>query len=294
MLLSWLLADESYRGPMRDGLASAGTPGDHLKVWTKRPVSVLHIEKTAGTALIGWLSTHFHPAQIDPDPNRSMPPHVLTPLAGAAARRFGGYALVHGHYDLPSLRRLGDGRTVILVLREPKARLLSMYYYWRSIDHRLLGAAGDNLQVRYAQTSGLLDFLASDDPFMINYLDNLYVRRLTGLYAGADGVDALALRPDDSLRDSLAALLSVDVVGIAERMTESLAWIGRTLDLPCGELAMINDAAGNRRDRPNEFRSVEREPITPSISAELDRLTRLDQVIYEAGLKRLDAANLGG
>ena len=75
-------------------------------------------------------------AQIDPDPYRSMPPHVLTPFVPEPSRRFGGYPLIHGHYDLPALRRLGGGRTLMMVLREPRARLLSTYYYWRSIARK--------------------------------------------------------------------------------------------------------------------------------------------------------------
>jgi hypothetical protein len=154
----------------------------------------------------------------------------------------------------------------------------------------MLGREGDNVQVRLAQQCGLLEFLSTKDPFVANYLDNLYVRRLTGLYATADDLDVLSLRPTESLEVAMASLSFVDVVGITEKMKASLVWISQTLDLPVEELPIMNDAVGNMRDRPGDFRLLEHEPVTPAIAAELDRLTRLDRVIYEAGLSRLALA----
>ena len=287
MLVSWLLADERYQGPMRQGLGSDVPPGDHLRVWTKPPISFLHVERTAGTALVRWLSSHFHPAQIDPDPFRSMPPHVLSPFVPDAMGRFSGFPLVHGHYDLPSLHRLGTERAVVMMLREPRARLLSLYYFWRSIDPGLLGSADGNWNVRYAHDNSLLDFLSIDDPYLVDCIDNPYVRRLTGSYASW-GDDPLSVRPLETLDLAVAALRSLRVVGIVERMEDSLRHLGTVLGFDdVGTVATINDVIGNRRDRPQEFRAVEREQITPAVDAAIERLIRHDRVVYDEGMRLL-------
>ena len=293
MLLSWLHADESYRGPMRRGRGSYVPPGDYLRVWTKPPISFLHFEKTAGTTVTTLLSAHFHPTQIDPDSHRSAPPHVLTPFPPHAARRLGGYPLVHGHYDVPSLRRLGRDRFVFTVLREPRARLLSLYYYWRSVNLRTLNDEGDHRNVRLAHERDLLGFLSSEEPFIVDYLDNLYVRRLTGFYVSGCDVDPLALAPAESVRAASQVLDALDFVGVTERLDEVMVEIGKVLELgPLEAVPVLNDAAGNRRDRPGEFHTVAREPITPAIEAALDHLTRLDRVLYRRAAKRFEASAL--
>jgi hypothetical protein len=165
MLVSWMLADESYKGALRDELGS-GDPngGDHLQVWLGPKITFLHLEKTAGMSVTSVLSSRFHPMQIDPDPRRSFPPHVLTPLPPFLIDRIKRYALVWGHYDVPSIRRLGADRFVFTVLRDPRARILSLYRYWRSTAAQDLGWAGMNQPVLAAQTLPLLAFLRSDDP----------------------------------------------------------------------------------------------------------------------------------
>ena len=293
MLLSWLAADEGYRGPMCERLASRGPPGDHLRVWTGPSVGLLHIEKTAGTALATMLSDRFHPAQIDADPYRSMPPHVLSAMPTHVARRLRFVPFVHGHYDLPALRRLGSDRVLIACLREPRARLLSLYQYWRSIDPALIGDGPDFRNVRFAHEHDLEDFLAAADPFMRNYLDNVYVRRLTGSYA-TDRDDPLARAPEAAVSRALDALRSIDIVGVTEHMDDSLALLSRVLgiDLP-PRLPLLNDLAGNRRDRPTDFRTVPPATITPAAESALAGLTRLDRLVYEAARARLGAGLAG-
>ncbi len=294
MLLAWLLSDETYRGVMRRGLGSEQPPGDHLRIWTKPPVSFLHLEKTAGTSVIGLLAPHFHPVQIDHDPHRSMPPHLLAAFPTHAARNLAGAALVHGHYDLPALRRLGRDRFVFTMLREPRARILSLYYFWRSIDPGLLGPPDQNRNVRFAHEHGLLGFLQTSEPFIVDYIDNFYLRRLTGFYASTSARDPLVEAPAECLQIALDALRSIDFVGVTERTGKSLEELGRMLGLdPSAEIPTLNEAAANHRTRPHDYRHIEPQPVTPEIEAALDRLTRLDRTLYETSLERFRQSRHG-
>lgn len=46
-------------------------------------------------------------------------------------RELGGYRAVSGHFALDTLLQITDAASVTTVLREPRARLLSLYLYWR-------------------------------------------------------------------------------------------------------------------------------------------------------------------
>ncbi len=287
MLGSWLLADETYQGQLRRGLDSRDSDHspDRLRIWTSRPISFLHVEKTAGTSLLAVIGRQFHPGQIDPDPCRASPPHLVTPFTPNASERIRYYPLVWGHYDLPSLRRLDPGRFVFTMLRTPADRLVSLYYYWRSIDPAYLGGPQDNPQVRAAHQLGLLDFLRCDDALIVNFIDNVYVRRLLGLYA-QPGDDPLH-QQDAVLDRALTALDSLDFVGITEKADESARRLGVRLGIDDMQAAPLLNRRGDADQLP-DFRPVLREPVTPAILAELDRLTTLDRVIYRSALARFE------
>jgi hypothetical protein len=122
MLASWLLADEKYRGRLQTELTSDDTrPGNGLAVWSGPPVTFLHLEKTGGMAVLAALAAHFHPLQIDADQRRAHPPHLFCPLPPFLVPQLRRRMLVWGHYDLPSIRRLGPGRFTFTLLREPCA-----------------------------------------------------------------------------------------------------------------------------------------------------------------------------
>ena len=258
--------------------AIAGNP---FAFWRGAAIAFLHIEKTAGTALVTALSKHCHPMQIFVDPLLGETQRLgvaATPFAHDLADR----KLIWGHYDLPGLLRLAPGRPVITMLREPRARILSLYYFWRSIPLAHATKIGDP-RVSLAQQLGLLDFLRSDQPAVHDSVDNAYVRRLASLNAGGTLEDKVAADPEGSLALALAALEDLAFVGIVERMPETLAGLSRVLGLDLGEcLPVVNSGSA----------AVAREAVTPEITAALGDLTRLDQVIYENCCRRLDESRV--
>jgi hypothetical protein len=253
--------------------------GDPLQFWQGRKVSFLHIEKTAGTALANGLTERFHPLQIDQDPNRSMPPHLRSAFPTSALETIRDSKLVWGHYDLPSLLRLDPERRIVTMLRDPRARILSLYRFWRSygpasVDTRY------NREARLAHENDLLDFLRLDDPSLHDCIDNLYVRRLTGLYATLGERDPLRSDPMAALAKAREGLRRLAFVGVVERMEESLAGLSAALGTSI-VVKQENKGETNARERPDLFRAADPVVVTPEIELELDRLTRLDRVIYE-------------
>ena len=291
-LLSRSMLLSAQRGsaadPTRPGrpaaLAAAQMMGDPLTIWRGPRLRFLHLEKTAGSSLINVLAAQFHPLQIDADPDRNYPPHERRPFPHASYAAQRDAALVWGHYDLPSLRRLDAGSEAftLCVFREPGQRILSLYYYWRA------NQADQAATVRCARETGLLAFLRTRDPLIVNYIDNLYVRRLTGLYATA-AADPVAQTPDDALDAALACLSTLDFVGMSGRLDDSLALLGKRIGFtPPLHTPQVNVLARSERNSVLPYRPTPRETVTPEIAAELERLTRLDRVLYRQVEQRFE------
>ena len=290
MVASWLDADEASRAHVRQELGS-GTPlqGDRLRVWLGQPVSFLHLEKTAGMSLASCLTGLFHPLQIDPDPHRRFPPHMLSPFPPCVADKVRRYPLVWGHYDLPSLRRLGADRFTLTVLREPRERIISLYHYWRENSVRGFGSTGYNRAVLIARDSTLLEFLRSEDLEVRGHLDSFYVRRLIGVYETGVLPDPVAADPDGALAQALVALDSIDFVGMTEQLDEALAVLGRMLDFEPPLSAPRLNITGRRASGSQTITGpFQRDTDAAAIRSELDHLTRLDRVVYEAAQVRFE------
>ncbi len=278
-------------GPLR--VPMPPQPGNPLSYWDGPALSFLHFEKTAGTSVASLLTGLFHPLQIDDDPERGTAPHVLSAFPISRADEFSHKAFVWGHYDLPALRRLDPTRPVITTLRRPRERVLSLYRFWRSVDPRLVRGGHVSFNVAAAHEMDLLSFLRSDDPLIRNYVDNVYVRRLTGTYVLANEDDDLHGDPFLYLDRALRELQELQFVGIVEQMDVSLLALADLIGIRLPSRPPRRNGFDEfRAGRTRGFRSIERPEVSPAIELELARLTRLDDVVYEAAVARLRADSL--
>ena len=190
-----------------------------------------------------------------------------------------GVRIVAGHFSLATLSRLAPPSCVATVLREPRARLLSLYIFWRlhSLDmrerwhpYRAIDAAQRPLE----------DFLA--DPGLAPVTDNPVCRML--LYG--DGV----IPVDDLIPDGHAPR-------VAATALERLDTLGLVAVLETGQLMW---------ERMSRFFGIALEPqrsnvtgvsvgldaepirvaITPGVLELLDRRTAADAILYEHVLVR--------
>ena len=114
----------------------------------------------------------------------------------------------------------------------------------------------------------------------------MYVRRLTGLYV-TGSADPVRDAPEAALAEALAALDGLDLVGISNRLGDSLSVLGRMLGFtPPSRTPEVNVQLNAERNALLPVRPTAREPHTPEIEAELDRLTRLDIVLYRHAEQR--------
>lgn len=250
--------------------------GNIFALWTGRPLAFLHIEKCAGSALVAWLARQFHPEQVNFDPHRDLPSHLFTRLGRGRIAQ----PLIWGHYDIPTVQRMDPERAVLTILREPRARLVSLYHYWRSVDPSKFDPE-ISFAVGYAHRLSLEDFLNHEDPCLTDNIDNVYVRRLTGFYAYSDSPDRLKTAPQEALGEATEILKKLFYVGITEELERSAARLASRLGIePPTEPLRSNITEENHKDPSGWFRKISRSAPSRAVQAALDRRTELDRKLY--------------
>jgi hypothetical protein len=284
-LLAVPVAAANIRGSLRAQPLPA-PPSEEAPSSPRRGIAVLHIEKTAGTSLGAYLMQLF-PHSSRADSHDGLPAHLFVPLPVDTAIT----PVLRGHFDLPTLRRVGGQRFTILLLREPRERLLSLYRFYRSKELATIPPEQLHVGFTAAHECDLLTFLNHPCPEVRDTFSNIYVRRLTGLYATGATRDPLEEDGEGALAAAIEALNGIDFVGVVEQMDLSMNRLAATLGRPpLAEVPRENVLADLLGKPDSGFQQYEREPLTPEVEAALERHTRLDSLIYRLALRRLAAA----
>lgn len=210
----------------------------------RRRFAYLHIPKVAGSSVSSAL------AAAAPDARRA--PYLLDRSLFGGFDRFdmvnptnaasvwdpscGGLELhdvAVGHFSLPSLLTGFELSDVAMMLREPRARLLSHYSFWRGWDSPTHDGWAPYVASRRAVELDWNGFLR--DPSIAAQTDNVAVRMLLGAhpdipldnFIAASAIDGLAA---EALERQLA-LGHVDAIeqpGCWDRLAQ---WLGASLDI---------------------------------------------------------------
>ena len=233
----------------------------------------LHLPRTGGTSLHEALSPLFSPAECCPErfPNLQWMPR--TELLR--------YRFFSGHYRFDEMALIPHPRFLCTVLRDPRARILSLYRFLRRHrsevveKHQLVGP-------KLARSLDLLDFLNCRVPVVRNAIDNAIACTLAGrVYPMEDGHFALRnnagvntpLRPGDIATVACEALLAFDAVGFTETLPALHGAIIRRKGFP-GSPPLVHL---NGRDQAElHLEEIADQPVTREIALRLQRLTRLD------------------
>ena len=267
---------------VRKHLTDALTPG-----LPGRALLFLHIEKTAGTSVINYLQTLVPADEVDPDLFHGAAGHILSPVP-ADKRRYG---LIWGHQDLPALLRCQPPeRFVLTFLRDPRKRILSLYDFWHALRPEELARDAPHVGLAAAHSRSLLEFLQSPEPEVLDFVDNVYARRLTGIYLSHATTGEPQVTHEQLRERAMQALNLVDFIGIAERMAVSLQMLAARLGAPPPAFVPRENALGIMRlDPDGAFRKRRASRLGAAERACLDRLTGIDQAIYDAALLRFAA-----
>lgn len=197
-----------------------------------------------------------------------------------------GIDLFSGHFNRKGVERVGPAARVFTVLREPKSRILSLYYFWKS--HRPSYVRRKQLTLpQLAERYGLLEFLRCPTPVIAANIKDVYVRCL--LPPGSLNPKAKhALSEEVAVHRAKQYLQSLFDVGVTEQLDRFVPHLFSRLELPVpANVPRSNSHERFRRRRA--MRVVRREELTDEIQIELERLTQLDRIIYEYALQLTSA-----
>jgi hypothetical protein len=226
----------------------------------------MHIGKTAGTSLQHALFEAMPDAAIFHD--------SLPNFDSASAAELAINDLVIGHFTYQHVAKLRPDRFLVTFLRDPVERVVSNYYFLRSVSP---SSNYSEIAIEAAKALTLRDFLLCDNPGVRMVTENSQAKWL-----------AYDIRPEHQgaifdLRGQAERNLSTfDFVGIVEHFDASLAALSQQngLALPIKKL--------------NVTASRLSEPAAASETIELiRRLNAVDIALYAAAKQHFEHATLG-
>lgn len=230
----------------------------------------LHLPKTGGTTLHELLSANFHPDRICPERHNQ--------LERLSQSQRESHDLYSGHYTFDAVQSYIPGpKRLIALLREPKSRLVSMYFFGRSHRWEFIESHPEfsekpqcyklhGMCYRAAKELDLLSFLESEEEHLRDAMVNWM--------AGRDGL------PPERLNRARERLRRMWAFGLMEHMQESVELIFARLGFPIPREIPERLKFENLKDLPH-CEPIEREPITEAINRKLEELTTLDSQFYE-------------
>lgn len=224
------------------------------------------VQKTAGDSF----RTHLH----DLFSANDICPHMFEYQlrADPSPRR---YRLYTGHISIAAMRAVVPDAKLLLLLRDPRERLVSAYHYWRENAENGANAANPFF-VRIKQMS-FIEYLISDDPLIRASRQDVQARMLAGgrfgdSDAGRTGIYGPKLTPADVVSEAKRTIDGAFFVGLQHRFNASVAGlmmkVGRP---PPSEMKFVN--AGRSRQ---SFDGGD-----DAVKAALRSSTELDQAVFD-------------
>lgn len=245
----------------------------------KPPIVFLHIPKTAGQSVHNALSRAVGADHVSPI-------RVHTQAQDGAAQFPDGYRLYSGHLDWTALDRIPTPRFVFSILRDPRERIASFYFYLRKEAKSLTPEELDlpqNKGKKAALFASAEEYFFGGDPqwqhFIRDHYDNFYCRYLASQRIRAG--QAFSDLPDRrKLRMALRNLEQIDWI----YSVENLSALEADLHTLFGFDLNLESRRDNAGDRPvTEKRWPRLLEHLPGSKAEqkLERFVELDLALMQ-------------
>ncbi len=245
----------------------------------EQKLAFLHLPKTGGTTLHHLLVQHFERDDICPERFNGLRHYT----AGELAR----YRYFSGHFDLPSVRLIPGRKMVITMLREPVARLISLYYFQRA--HKIEVIERNNLELaRLANKYSMADFFRAEEVRSHFAINNAMTRALTQCLEGSRWeAKASSSVADDKLplNVALKELKALDAFGIMERYDDSMALIFSTIGLPLPAKIEKKQVLSVIVEREPGLHKIDKEPVTNETMKLISDLVKTDMKLYHQASK---------
>ncbi len=185
----------------------------------------MHVPKSGGSSVHAALEAALAPGSLAPqrydtslfcdfEDFHLMRPETRSQIVTCPdeVRSLGRYRAVSGHFSLPTLLQVADAPSIATVLREPRARLLSLYMFWRT------PAVGEQMSPYDADAQArrpLWEFLS--EPLLAPSIDNQVCRLLLHGDPRLPVSDFVAAADVESIAaDAIERLETLGFVGILD------------------------------------------------------------------------------
>ncbi len=234
----------------------------------ERALVFYHFPKTGGISLSNFLAENFHPLQI--------PGLGGMESGNKFSRYFAGHYVDWGEYK----SQVPLGSITITCLRNPSARLRSLYAFLPAIHESIEGRFFDAAML--AASKDYLGFFCSKKPSVVNAVNNVYVRSLSGYLATESG-DPLLARPDEALDVAMERLEGFQMIYLLEEVKASGG------SLPSRVMSVLEQYFGRAMDPclPNLNKTPNSGLSQEIPSAIIESNTFLDNILYD----RIASAN---
>jgi hypothetical protein len=255
------------------------------------PLCFLHVPKSGGVSVHSALERAVSAATVSPKRQDAslfccgfrevglLDPDVRMRIAVDADELDGlaDFPFVSGHFSRSTLLRITEASSIATVLREPRARLLSQYAFWRlSRDLRVGWRAYPALE--YAERP-LDEFLS--EPVVARATDNLVCRMLLDADPRIPELDFIRHDDLDTLvSEAIRALETLGFVGILE-LGDSM-WRGLSGFFGVSLTPVHLNTTAAKRENSNAL-SVNAEISTRTLDL-IEARTAVDAIIYRHAL----------
>jgi hypothetical protein len=242
---------------------------------------ILRPHKTGSTSLAEAIASTFRPEDV-------CPAVFMFQFKAVPEPRLRNYQLYWPHFTVEQGRRMFPDANFISIVRNPKKRLLSSYFYWRaqvaSPNHPMF----PHHEIAYkAAQMPLKEFLSSNDESVLRATDNYLTRFFGGGQFGEDATRRTQIYLPDGMsmtetyERALAAIdKTVAIIAVAEHMTQSLQAINRKFGMS------INTVVEYRSNvTPKAFVD---QPVDEECEARLDERLSFDMRLYECCVRKLE------
>ena len=242
---------------------------------THKPISLddktlifLHIQKCAGNSFIEILDAFYRKKDM-------LKAHLLHAGAPEIQRPIGAYRVIIGHNTWDDIMAMQPSNPVFMtVLRDPIARVTSLYHFWRS--HRWQHIEQYNLHgPRLAKTLSFAEFIDSEEPEARLNVRNGQARQFVNGLRGPTG-----LSDDELFRISSKRLHQCAFIGLTEHFELSVRLLCHTFSwLFPSEMPQENISAKNVVS-DSRYEPIEQTRLDDSARKRLIELNDADIRLY--------------
>lgn len=241
----------------------------------------LHIHKAAGTSFAAFLADHVPADAV-------CPARRDRELLGAFdAKR---HSVITGHISMPAVRDVAQEVELVTLLREPEARLVSAFHYWkrRAEEFRDKIKPGEGWLGRILVMS-FGEFLAASESSLSRVTDNAMSRILAGGRFGQTRATRIAVQGPDLPANEIEAraldtLQYASFFGFAEHADAAQAVFGEMKGWPTRTPLHLNAA-----HEPPQISSLEQALLTERTTIDR-RVYAAAQDLYRDRFGKLDPA----